>query len=176
MAYKNDQLKVYVDQYRILTVPHCNFKDPANVECAGIGSQQWPIIFTNFKIADGASMNMIDAIMTNGKFITHGINFDVNKSTLKPESMGVIGDMVKYMQAHGDLKLEIDGHTDKDGSDAANLVLSQQRADAVKTAMVQGGIDASRLTTRGYGASKPLGSNETPEGKANNRRVEFLKI
>jgi OOP family OmpA-OmpF porin len=174
IAYKDDQLKVYVDQYRVLTVPHCNFT-PVKLDCEGIGDQDNPIIFKDFKIADGASMNMLDKLMTDGKFVTHGINFDVNKSTLKPESMGVISDIIKYMQANPTLKLEIDGHTDGDGTDAANLTLSQQRSDAVKAAIVGGGIDASRLTTKGFGESKPLGSNDTPEGKAMNRRVEFTK-
>lgn len=175
IAYKADQLKVYVDQFRPLTVPHCNFA-PARLECGGIGDQTNPIIFTNLKIADGASMNMLDKILTDGKFVTHGIHFDVNKSTLKPESMGVISDMVKFMQAHPDLKLEIDGHTDSDGDDASNMKLSQARAEAVKAAMVAAGIDASKLSTKGFGETKPMGSNDTPEGKAMNRRVEFIKM
>ena len=175
MAYKNDQLKVYVDQYRVLTVPHCNFK-PARFECAGIGNQDNPIIFKDMKVADGASMNMLDELTTKGKFITHGINFNVNSADLKPESMGVIGDVVKYMKEHGDLKIEIDGHTDSDGGDDANMKLSQARADAVKNAMVKAGIDSARISTKGLGESKPMASNDTPQGKAENRRVEFVKM
>jgi len=175
IAFKNDQLKVYVDQYRVLTVPHCGLH-PATIECAGIGNQNDPIIFKDLKIADGASMNMLDAIMTNGKFITHGIHFDVNSANIKPESMGVIGDISKYMKDHADLKIEVDGHTDSDGDDASNLKLSQARADAVKAALVQAGIDASRLSTKGLGEAKPMSVNTTPEGKAENRRVEFVKI
>ena len=175
IAFKNDQLKVYVDQYRVLTVPHCGLH-PANIECAGIGSQSDPIIFKDLKIADGASMNMLDAIMTNGKFITHGIHFDVNSANIKPESMGVIGDISKYMKEHADLKLEVDGYTDSDGDDGSNLKLSQARADAVKASLVQAGIDASRLSSKGFGETKPMSVNTTPAGKAENRRVEFVKI
>lgn len=176
LAYKNDQLKVYVDQYRVLVVPHCGFK-PAALECrSNTYDADKPVFFKNFKIADGAQMNMLGSIMTTGKFVTHGISFDVNKAVLKPESMGVIGDVVKQLQNNPTLNLEIDGHTDSDGDAAANMVLSQQRADAVKDALVQAGIDASRLTSKGFGATKPIAVNTTQEGKAENRRVEFIKI
>ncbi len=174
LAYIDDQLKIYVDQYRILTIPHCGLK-PQNLEVAGIGSKQNPIIFKDFKIAGGAGMNMLDKLLTDGRFVTHGIRFDVNSARIKPESMGVINDIVTYLQAHPDLKVEIDGHTDSDGSDESNLILSQQRADAVKAVMINGGINALRLTTKGFGESKPINDNKTPEGKANNRRVELVK-
>ena len=89
--------------------------------------------------------------------------------------MGEINRIYALMKDHGDLKFEIGGHSDGDGDEAYNTKLSQQRADAVKTELVNKGIDASRLTTKGYGKSKPIADNNTPEGKANNRRVEFVK-
>jgi outer membrane protein OmpA-like peptidoglycan-associated protein len=80
------------------------------------------------------------------------------------------------MKDNAALKLEVGGHTDSDGDAAKNLALSQARADAVKKALVDQGVDAARLTTKGYGATKPIDLNTTPEGKANNRRVEFAKL
>jgi len=74
------------------------------------------------------------------------------------------------------LKFEVDGHTDNTGADAHNLTLSQQRADAVKSQLISMGIDASRLSSKGFGDTKPIDNNSTLEGKANNRRVEFVKI
>ena len=80
------------------------------------------------------------------------------------------------MKEHEDLKLSIEGHTDSDGEKARNQELSEKRAAAVKDALVERGIESSRLKTKGYGESKPVDSNSTPEGKANNRSVEFIKI
>jgi outer membrane protein OmpA-like peptidoglycan-associated protein len=89
--------------------------------------------------------------------------------------MGFINQLVKFLQENAAVKLEIDGHTDSDGDEAANLKLSQDRADAVKKQLVVLGIDALRLTCKGFGKTKPVDNNTTPEGKANNRRVEFVK-
>jgi outer membrane protein OmpA-like peptidoglycan-associated protein len=175
IAYKNKQVKVYCDQYRVLVVPDCNCT-PSSVELGGIGSEEHPMKFTSVRIADGAGMNMLGKINTDGRFVTHGILFDTGKSTLRPESMGVLNEIVKVMKENAGLKFEIDGHTDSDGDDAGNLKLSQERADAVKTQLVSMGIDGSRFTTKGFGETKPIDKNDSPEGKANNRRVEFVKI
>jgi outer membrane protein OmpA-like peptidoglycan-associated protein len=129
----------------------------------------------NFRLAMGGK-DPYKQITTDGKFIARGIKFDYNKSTMKPESMGEINRITSLMKDHPELKFEIGGHTDSDGDNAYNQKLSQQRADVVKNQLINQGIDASRLTTKGYGSTKPLADNTTPEGKANNRRVEFATI
>ena len=174
IVVKNGQLKAYVDQYRVLVAPDLPVK-PTAIDFGGRVSG-YPIRFKNVRIANGGGMNLIDKLTKDGRIVTHGILFDVNKSDLKPQSMGTIKQIVALLKGNPTLKLEIGGHTDSDGDAQANLALSQARADAVKQVIVGQGIDASRLTTKGYGATKPIASNDTPEGKANNRRVEFVKV
>ena len=175
IAYKNKQLKVYVDQNRVLVVPDTkeNFE---RVEFAGIGSDQNPLIFKNVRIASGGDMNMIGKKFTESKIVTHGINFDIDKATIKPESMGTLNMIAQVLKDNPDLKFEVDGHTDNTGEAAHNLTLSQQRAEAVKNQLANMGIDASRLSVKGFGDTKPISDNSTLEGKANNRRVEFVKM
>ena len=175
LVFKNKQLKVYVDQNRILVVPDTK-EDYEYVLFAGIGDEKFPVIFKNVRIASGGGMNLIGKKFTDAKIVTHGINFDYNKAIIRPESMGTLNMIIQVMKENPDLKFEVGGHTDSDGDDNYNMQLSQQRAVAVLTQLISMGIDASRLTAKGYGESKPIADNNTPEGKANNRRVEFVKL
>ncbi len=175
IIYKNNQLKCYVDQYRILTVPNADVV-PTAFGFYGIGNQTHPIVITNIRLASGGNMNMIGKKFTEAKIVTHGITFDIDKADIKPQSMGTLNMIVSVLKANPDLKFEIDGHTDNTGQAAHNLTLSQQRAESVKAQLIKMGIDGSRLTTKGFGDTKPIDSNDTPEGKANNRRVEFVRM
>lgn len=170
-AFKNKQIKCYIDQHRVLVIPDCEFS-PLSLILAG----SLNVRVKNFKLAEGGGMNMLNKILTDGKFVSHAIKFDVGKSTIKGESMGFINELAKWLKDNSTIKLQVDGHTDSDGDLAANQKLSEDRAEAVKKALTSLGVDASRLKSKGYGETKPSSSNDTPEGKADNRRVEFVKF
>ena len=175
ISFNKRALKVYFGEKRVMNIPNLR-AEPMGLTITSRQCHRGNQAFIkNIRIAKGAK-KLYDRIMSDGKFATTGILFDVNKATLKPESMGVINQVVKMMKEHQDLRLSIEGHTDSDGDTAWNQKLSEKRAAAVKDILVERGIEPSRLKTKGYGESKPVDSNSTPEGKANNRRVEFVKI
>jgi outer membrane protein OmpA-like peptidoglycan-associated protein len=166
--------KLYIDEHRLAIL---NQVDPgrANMVEIEVRNSENPVLFKNFRIAAGGS-DSYNKVITDGKFIAYGIQFDVNQATLKPESMGTINEFVKMMKENSDLKFEIGGHTDSDGTADRNNELSKERADAVKQQMASMGIAPDRLTCSGYGSSKPLAENNSAENKAINRRVEFVKL
>jgi outer membrane protein OmpA-like peptidoglycan-associated protein len=106
----------------------------------------------------------------------NNIFFETAKATLLPESQQELDNLVKILNDNSKMKIEIQGHTDNVGSDASNLTLSDNRAKSVVAYLVGKGIAANRLTAKGYGETKPVATNDTDEGKALNRRVEFKII
>ncbi len=163
--------KVYIDQYRVAA---SNMMMAGMAKLAVKTNGRMDYLIKNLRIAGGGS-DAYHKIITEGKFITHGIYFASGKADILPESMGTINEVFNIMKKHPDLKFEIDGYTDNTGSADLNLKLSQQRADAVKDQLTNMGIPENRLTAKGYGEQDPIDTNTTYEGKANNRRVEFVK-
>ena len=136
--------------------------------------KECPAYIRNIRMAKGA-VPLYDRMVSEGKFVTYGITFDVGKSVIKPESMGEINRIVKLMQDNPELKFEVQGHTDNTGNAASNQTLSEARAKAIVDKLVELGISADRLSSVGKGQTSPIADNSTDEGKAKNRRVEFVK-
>jgi len=133
-------------------------------------------MISNIRIAVGAP-DMRNKLMTEGKLVTYGIYFDVNKDVVKPESYGTLKEIAAILNEVPDVKVKIVGHTDSDGADAANLDLSKRRSASVKNELVKSfNVNGDRLVTDGMGESQPVAPNDTPANKALNRRVEFIKL
>lgn len=132
-------------------------------------------MISNVRIAVGAP-DMRNKLMTDGKLVTYGIYFDVNKDVVKPESYGTLKSIADILNEVPDVKVKILGFTDSDGADAANLDLSKRRAAAVKNELVKSfNVNGDRLVTDGLGEAQPVAPNDTPANKALNRRVELIK-
>jgi outer membrane protein OmpA-like peptidoglycan-associated protein len=114
--------------------------------------------------------------MMSGRYVTHGILFDTDSDRIKADSAATLRMIASGLQPSTGGNFLIEGHTDSTGDAAHNMDLSRRRAEAVRSVLVsQFGIDGARLTTTGLGSTKPVASNNTPQGRAENRRVEFVR-
>jgi outer membrane protein OmpA-like peptidoglycan-associated protein len=121
--------------------------------------------------------DMAKALKDTGKIDIYGINFDIDRTDLKPESRSTLEEVAKLLKADPSLRLEVAGHTDNTGTAAHNMQLSAGRAAAVVNALVTAyGVDRARLQANGYGDSKPVAPNDTDQNRARNRRVELRKL
>jgi len=175
IAYTNGKLKAYIDETRLINIPHLAFNPFGISLYAYHGSDKNIFYIKNFRLAEGG-VKYYDKFLQDGKIVTNGIRFDVNKATLKPESMGVINEIVKLLKEYPEIKFSVEGHTDSDGDTNFNQKLSEDRAQAVRNQLVSMGVNNERLTSKGFGETMPIDGNGTAEGKANNRRVEFVKM
>lgn len=181
---QKNRLRMYVNENKVLDIPHA-FNPKSKYNSFKFGTR-----YMNFSEADNKDEFMVanlryavgapdtrSKLMTEGKFVTRGILFDVNDDKIKASSYGTIKEIATVLKENPAVKVKIIGHTDSDGDNSSNLSLSQKRAAAVKAMLVsEFGIDASRMQTDGKGEAEPSDSNATPQGKANNRRVEFIKL
>ena len=171
-------VKGYVDNQRVINDP-----DGLERPIARVGIYMYPwngssdnLMFTNFRLAEGGK-NIKSALDTDGKIITHGILFDTGKDTIKPESLPTLKSILAILSENPGLNFSIEGHTDNQGSKAINQPLSEKRASAVRTWLIDKGIAAERLTIKGFGDTKPMDSNTTRKAgptTAGSNSSEFL--
>lgn len=174
---QNRRLRIYHKGAKVFDMPtnvHAGSKFN-RFRFSGWSTYSTPYV-TNLKITTAAP-DTRSKLITEGKLVSYGIYFDVNKDIVKAESYGTLSDIAKTLKENPTVRIKIVGHTDADGADAANLDLSKRRGDSVKGELVKiFGIDASRIESDGLGETKPIAPNNTPANKALNRRVEFIKI
>ncbi len=171
---QKSRVRIYQNETKLFDLPKAF--PLSTVKMDRIRFEDGAALVSNIRIAIGAP-DMRSKLITEGKLVTRGILFDVNSDKIKPESYGTLKEIAKVLQDNADIKVKIIGHTDNDGSDESNLDLSKRRAASVKNSLTsEFGIDAARMEIDGKGESEPVSDNNTPEGKANNRRVEFIKL
>lgn len=172
------RLRVYVNENKLVDAPRF-FAESKPYHLAfsrRLFEDNCEILMTNIRYAV-AGADTRNKLITEGKFVTNGILFDVNSDNIKPESGTVLKEIATTLQENPTVKIKIIGHTDSDGDANTNLALSKKRALAVKNSLINFyGIDASRMQTDGKGESQPVQPNTTADGKAQNRRVEFIKL
>ena len=172
------RVRIYHQQAKVLDMP-TNIYDGVKLSrlCFRLsrGASSGSYI-SNLRITD-ASPDMRSKLLTEGKLVSYGIYFDVNKDVVKSESYGTLKEISKVLTDNPDVKIKIVGHTDSDGDDKSNLDLSKRRAVSVKNVLVKDfGIDAARIETDGKGENEPIAKNDSGVNKALNRRVEFIKL
>jgi OmpA-OmpF porin, OOP family len=170
-------MKMYVREKRVANAPNGVFPRSDTLFLAvGWASEARPILIGPIRIAAGGR-DLYDRLSRDGRVATQGVLFATNSARLRPESTPTLAEIGQMIRDHPDLRISIEGHTDSEGDDAYNQTLSEERAAAVKTYLVTTlGIAEDHLQTVGYGESRPVADNATPEGKQQNRRVELVRL
>ena len=168
------RVRLYLNENKLFDLPKAF--PVASVKMDRIRFEEGAAMVSNIRIAIG-NPDMRSKLITEGKLVSYGIYFDVNKDVVQPESYGTLKGIADVLTENPAIKIKIIGHTDSDGTDEANLDLSKRRAIAVKNELVKTfGIDATRIETDGKGETQPIAPNDAPSNKALNRRVELIKL
>ena len=169
-------VKVYMNGTRIANAPNAKIGRSRQVRFKLMADQDTPALIGNVRIAAGGK-GLYQALSEEGRVTAEGILFDTDSDRLRPESAAILKEIGEVLTAHADLRLGIEGHTDNTGTGTANEALSRKRAAAVLQWLVTNSkVDTKRLEAKGFGSSKPAASNETPEGRQTNRRVELIRL
>ncbi len=180
IAVNKKRFRLWVNQKKYIDIPQFVYAPDKlkylKFNVKGLKDGKDKVFIKNLKIAEGG-VDLRRKLMTEGKISTNGILFDSGSDKIQPQSYGIIRQISQVLMQDKNIRLNIVGHTDSDGSDEANLKLSKERANAVKNALITiYNISEDRLQTEGKGEAIPVADNSTPNGKAQNRRVEFIKI
>ena len=149
--------------------------DDVSVTCLGCGNNQKNVPDSSVAVKDDMA-SFADTLKVGSTFVLHNIFFDYDKAVLLQQSYKELHTLLGLLQSHPTMKIEIAGHTDGHGSVEYNQRLSENRARSVVDYLVSHGIDARRLSFKGYGKSHPIATNATEGGRAKNRRVEFIVL
>lgn len=179
VAVNRKRFRLWINERKMVDVP--TFMPPGasylKLALRGFDTdyRQMKVYIGNVKIAAGG-IDLRNELISKGRWTTHGILFDVGSAKVRPESYGVLREIATVLKQNPDIRVRIIGHTDADGAEELNLKLSGERAAAVRGVLAKEfEIAEDRMEADGKGESQPVADNDTPEGKAKNRRVEFVK-
>ncbi len=180
ISVNGERMRVWMNDSKLVDIPRMVPSSANTFKLFVRGLRDDPnkdeVYITNFRIGK-AGVDNRSKLITEGRLSTNAIQFKSGSDALLPESYKTIREIAKVLEENSDVNIKIIGHTDSDGSESSNLELSKKRAIAVMNSLTnQYGIAKNRIITDGKGESNPVASNATSNGKAQNRRVEFIKL
>lgn len=178
MMVDGSHVKVYAGTQRVSNVPNAvvNRSDRIHVQILSRARPETPIYLGPIRV-DAGGRDLYSEIEREGRVAVRGILFETDSDRIQPESRPVLDEIGVLLREHPDLRLSIEGHTDSQGSEEYNRELSQRRAEAVRRwLLAEYDIEPPRLAAVGRGEAEPVASNETEDGRRQNRRVELVRV
>ena len=169
-------IKAFVEQRRVANIPNADLGRAGTLRFDIYNVSQAPVYIKGIRVAAGGR-DLYEALANEGRIAVQDIHFNTGRATIKPTSAETLAEIAAFLESRSEMNLLVEGHTDNAGVFQANITLSKERAEAVKAYLVERhGIDANRLETIGLGQTQPVASNDTPEGRAENRRVALVRM